>query len=41
MEPERLYESSFTDRNPNGLAGLFRDDAANALLNVIEALRAA
>jgi type I restriction enzyme, R subunit len=40
MEPERLYESPFTDFNPKGVDGLFRTDEVDELMSVITNIRA-
>jgi type I restriction enzyme, R subunit len=39
MEPSRLYESPFTDYNPNGLDGVFNDDAASRIVSILDAVR--
>ena len=41
MEPERLYESPFTDFNPRGVEGIFEPAQVTALLDVLNSIRAA
>jgi type I restriction enzyme R subunit len=40
MEPERLYESPFTDLNPQGIEGMFKEAEVTELLKVLEDVRA-
>lgn len=39
MEPERLYESPFTDANPSGVAGVFQPTEVTELIAVLERFR--
>lgn len=41
MEPERLYESPFTDTNPAGVAGVFPDADVAELIRLIRSTNAA
>jgi type I restriction enzyme, R subunit len=36
VEPSRLFESPFTDINDGGLSGVFLDDRAGKIINIIE-----
>ena len=40
VEPERLYESPFTDLTPKGPDGLFSEADLNELMHILEAVRA-
>jgi type I restriction enzyme, R subunit len=40
MEPERLYESPFTDFNPRGVEGIFEPAQVTALFEVLNDIRA-
>jgi type I restriction enzyme, R subunit len=39
MEPDRLYESPFTDFNPRGAEGLFKSEEVTELFTVLTDLR--
>ena len=41
MDPELLYESPFTDVNPQGPNGLFSAQQVGALLTVLEQVKSA
>jgi type I restriction enzyme, R subunit len=41
MDPERLYESPFTDFNPRGVEGLFSASQVDELFSVLTQIRAA
>jgi type I restriction enzyme, R subunit len=40
MEPDRLYESPFTDFNPLGVEGLFKPAEITELFTVLNQIRA-
>jgi type I restriction enzyme, R subunit len=40
MEPDRLYESPFTDFNPLGVEGLFKPADVTELFTVLSHIRA-
>jgi type I restriction enzyme, R subunit len=40
MEPERLYESPFTDFSPSGVEGVFTADQVSQIVMVLEGIRA-
>ena len=39
IEPSKLYEPPYTDFNTNGLDGVFQDQDANRIVDIIKTIR--
>jgi type I restriction enzyme R subunit len=39
MDPGLLYESPYTDYNPNGLSGIFPDGEAKKIVDILSMIR--
>ena len=39
MEPARLYESPYTDLNPQGVDGIFTSQQVDSLISILKDIR--
>jgi type I restriction enzyme R subunit len=39
MDPAILFEAPYTDYDPNGLGGIFHDDEAGKIVNILKLIK--